>query len=585
MQTRFTQPNRYVLYDTETTSAKADGTHVVQIALIETDKDFNVLQDNEGNNLEHMFYIRMRTDMIADPGAFLVHKVEPEWVSPFIDQSMIEGIDGPVYSQIEAMQVIQGIMTRTPNTAIAGYNSINFDDEVLRHNFYRTMLDPYQHEWSNGNHRCDVFGAVQLMRMYAESAMEWPEGDDGKASLKLEKLSVANGVVHEKAHDALSDIYATIHVAKLIKEKRPNIWEKFKQLADKKHVERLISSGEVLALTQVFIGKERYGTSLVMPMIKDPVNPSKHHMIDLTGDLTPLVEMQIDELREFMYTPKSKRKKPYAEMDFNIRSIKINACPLVNIPPTKNKDEPRGVALQRICNRIGADYTTVAKNIEFIESNKVSLQDKLTRVYSEQKPFEPKPIYRALYDGFFSDGEKYLRDSMLSFNDDGLRLIYSSDLFDVASRSTKDNAEKTLLLGIYAKWEGFNQWSSLNNISPTDANEILLYRDFVASNIKGDGEGIGFEKFKEILREYAENKDDLSEHEISLISSLKVQTLKVVERYQAIESVISPSFLKFAQKERESNPDKYDKFSHLFSNISDLSLKNDSFCDTTDPTP
>ena len=160
MQTRFTQPNRYVFYDTETTSAVSFSTQVVQIALIETDKDFNVLTDQEGNKLEHMFYIRMRSDIIPDPGAFLVHKVDPEWVSPFRDSSTLEGVDGPIYSPIEAMAVIKGIMDRTPNTAITGYNSINFDDEVVRHNFYRSMLDPYQHEWANGI--IDVMYLVQF---------------------------------------------------------------------------------------------------------------------------------------------------------------------------------------------------------------------------------------------------------------------------------------------------------------------------------------------------------------------------------------------------------------------------------------
>ena len=63
------------------------------------------------------------------------------------------------------------------------------------------------------------------------------------------------------------------------------------------------------------------------------------------------------------------------------------------------------------------------------------------------------------------------------------------------------------------------------------------------------------------------------------------QRPKVLERYQAIESVITPSFLKFTQKERESNPDKYDRFSHLFRNISELSVENDSSHEASSLTP
>ncbi len=35
----------------------------------------------------------------------------------------------------------------------------------------------------------------------------------------------ANGLVHEAAHDALSDVRATIALARLIKSKQPRLWD------------------------------------------------------------------------------------------------------------------------------------------------------------------------------------------------------------------------------------------------------------------------------------------------------------------------------------------------------------------------
>ena len=37
-------------------------------------------------------------------------------------------------------------------------------------------------------------------------------------------IAKANGIEHIKAHDALSDVYATIEVARIIKDKAPDYW-------------------------------------------------------------------------------------------------------------------------------------------------------------------------------------------------------------------------------------------------------------------------------------------------------------------------------------------------------------------------
>lgn len=50
----------------------------------------------------------------------------------------------------------------------------------------------------------------------------WPENDDGLPSMRLELLTKANGIEHANAHDATSDVYATIALAKLVKENNLN---------------------------------------------------------------------------------------------------------------------------------------------------------------------------------------------------------------------------------------------------------------------------------------------------------------------------------------------------------------------------
>jgi exonuclease I len=47
----------------------------------------------------------------------------------------------------------------------------------------------------------------------APEGIIWPTKEDGKPSFKLEDLA-ANGLLHEAAHDALSDVRATIALAR-----------------------------------------------------------------------------------------------------------------------------------------------------------------------------------------------------------------------------------------------------------------------------------------------------------------------------------------------------------------------------------
>jgi exodeoxyribonuclease-1 len=53
----------------------------------------------------------------------------------------------------------------------------------------------------------------------------WPKKADGKPSFKLEDLARANGLLHEAAHDALSDVRATIALARLIRDKQPRLFD------------------------------------------------------------------------------------------------------------------------------------------------------------------------------------------------------------------------------------------------------------------------------------------------------------------------------------------------------------------------
>jgi exodeoxyribonuclease-1 len=112
-----------------------------------------------------------------------------------------------------------------PGTVGVGYNTIRFDDEVTRFLFWRNLLDPYAREWQNNCGRWDLLDVVRMTYALRPEGIEWPTHPDGRPSFRLEDLTRANGLSHESAHDALSDVRATIALARLIRSKQPRLFD------------------------------------------------------------------------------------------------------------------------------------------------------------------------------------------------------------------------------------------------------------------------------------------------------------------------------------------------------------------------
>lgn len=116
----------------------------------------------------------------------------------------------------------------TPNTISLGYNTIGFDDKVNRSLFWRNLLDMYKHTWYDGCSRWDLYPFVLAVWALRPEDVVWPKvksADPEKPerySFKLEKLTAANQIEHSHAHDAASDVEATIAFAKFWRRKSPS---------------------------------------------------------------------------------------------------------------------------------------------------------------------------------------------------------------------------------------------------------------------------------------------------------------------------------------------------------------------------
>ncbi|MBT3411535.1 MAG: exodeoxyribonuclease I, partial [Halieaceae bacterium] len=193
-------------HDYETFGADPSRDRPVQFAGLRTDADLNPI----GEPL--VIYSRPANDFLPHPQACLVTGITPQ-------KALAEGLP-----EAEFIRLIHAELA-APGTCGVGYNSLRFDDEVSRYTLYRNFYDPYGREWQNGNSRWDIIDMVRACYALRPEGIEWPLREDGQPSFRLEALTAANGIAHEAAHDALSDVHATIAMARLIKTKQPRLYD------------------------------------------------------------------------------------------------------------------------------------------------------------------------------------------------------------------------------------------------------------------------------------------------------------------------------------------------------------------------
>lgn len=297
-------------HDYETFGADPSRDRPSQFAGIRTDTDFNIIGD------PLVLYCKPAADMLPHPQACLITGITPQIAA---QQGVIEAdFIARIHDQLAA-----------PGTCGVGYNSIRFDDEVTRYTLYRNFFDPYAREWQNGNSRWDIIDMVRVCRALRPEGITWPDHADGVPSFKLEDLTTANGICHAAAHDALSDVHATIAMAKLVKQAQPRLFDYLFQLRNKHRVAELLDVNSKLPVlhTSAMFAAARLCTSLVMPLVKHPVNSNGVVCFDLACDPSALIELPAEAIRERLYTPA--QDLPDGEQRIALKTIHINRCPVV----------------------------------------------------------------------------------------------------------------------------------------------------------------------------------------------------------------------------------------------------------------
>jgi exodeoxyribonuclease-1 len=361
-----------------------------QFAGIRTDEDLNII----GSPL--MLYCQPTRDVLPKPDACLVTGLTPQ-------KALAEGVPEP-----EFIAAVHAELS-APGTCGVGYNTLRFDDEVTRYTLYRNFYDPYEREWRNGNSRWDIIDMVRLTRAVRPDGIEWPNHDDGRPSFKLEHLTEANGLSHQDAHDALSDVHATIDVARLIKQKQPGLYDYIYQLRDKHRVNALIDLQQrkpLLHISSMFPA-ENGCAAVVIPLAMHPTNKNGVIVYDLSAPPEDLLNLSAEQIAERIFTRKD--DLPEGVERIPLKVVHVNKCPVL---ATVKLLDANAAA------RWNIDLDKCERHWQQLRG--ADITRKVQSVFGSQIFKDIQDPEQQLYGGFLNDGDKRLCQKVRASNPEGL---------------------------------------------------------------------------------------------------------------------------------------------------------------------
>jgi len=358
----------------------------VQFAGVRTDEDLNII--GEPLNI----FARPAPDALPNPMSSLITGITPQ-------RALEQGLPEAEFIARILEELSQ------PGTCGVGYNSLRFDDEVTRNTLYRNLFDPYGREWQNGNSRWDIIDMVRACRDLRPEGIVWPKRKDvDRSSFKLEELTAANGIGHEQAHDALSDVYATIAMAQLIKDKQPKLYDFLYKLRRKKEVQKSIDLREMTPIlhTSGMYGSDHGNTRMVVPLAAHPSNTNSVIVFDLSQDPKLLLELGAKKLRERLFTAIA--DLPEGVDRPALKQLLINKCPVI---------APTSTLTGETAKRLNIDLMTCQKHRQTLLASRKEIQQKIVKIF-EPREYEPvtDPDLMIYGGGFFNDKDKTLMNTI-----------------------------------------------------------------------------------------------------------------------------------------------------------------------------
>ncbi|MDO8332974.1 MAG: exodeoxyribonuclease I [Pseudomonas sp.] len=415
-------------YDFETTGINPRCDRPLQVAGIRTDEALNEI----GTPLN--IYCQPSDDILPHPMACLITGITPQRL---VEQGLPEA---------EFMTRLHAELS-TPGTCGAGYNSLRFDDEVTRYSLYRNFFDPYAREWQGGNTRWDLIDLVRTAYALRPEGFNWPE-EEGRVSLKLERLTKENGIEHAQAHDALSDVRATIALARLVREKQPKLYEFLYRQRSKPRVLEQIQLLQPLLHVSGRYSAARHYLSVILPLAWHPKNRNALIVCDLQLDPQVLLQLDGETLRQRLYTRREQLAE--GELPVPLKLLHVNRCPVL-APLTVLRDSDK--------QRLQLDLPVCQQRAITLRENQGVWLEKMQTIYAEEGFAPSEDPEQQLYDGFFGDRDRRLCEQVRRAEPEELaRPVWPFDdtrLPELLFRYRARNFPDTLTLEEAERWQLF----------------------------------------------------------------------------------------------------------------------------------
>lgn len=369
-------------HDYETFGATPRRDRPAQFAGIRTDAELNEI----GTPL--MLYCRPAPDYLPEPEACLITGITPQLC-------LEKGVPEHEFARRIEAELAQ------PGTIGVGYNTIRFDDEVTRHLFWRNLIDPYAREWQNQCGRWDLLDVVRMCYALRPDGIVWPKKDDGTPSFKLEDLCRANAIAHEAAHDALSDVRATIALARLVRQHNPRLFDFALSLHKKDRVAQELRLPTTPAQARPFLhvsgmfGTERGCLAVMWPLASHPTNKNELLAWDLAQDPSVLASLGADELRQRLFTRQA--DLPEGVTRLALKSVHLNKSPMV--VGNLNTLTPA------LAQRWGIDLAQAARHAEAARALP-DMSALWAEAFARPAPAEAPDVEQDLYGGFIGSEDR-----------------------------------------------------------------------------------------------------------------------------------------------------------------------------------
>ncbi|WP_159729490.1 exodeoxyribonuclease I [Methylosinus sp. Ce-a6] len=285
----------FVFFDTETTGLKRGFDQILHFAAVRTDANLNEVARFEARS-------RLQPHVLPHPSAMRTNGLPIEWLT-----------DTNLPSHYAMVGDIRRTLISWSPAVFVGFNSIRFDEEMLRHALFQSLYPAYLTS-NHRNCRADALSLVMAADAVSPAQLVVPVGEEGRRTFRLQQLAAANGVVHGRAHDAMSDVLATVELCRLVLHRSPELWQRFVRFSNKATVSDFVDAEDGFVLTE-FYGGQAYHAPVVCIGL-DPDQSNGRLCLNLNQDIGQLAAMNDVELKAHL----SQKPSP-------IRRFRVNSAP------------------------------------------------------------------------------------------------------------------------------------------------------------------------------------------------------------------------------------------------------------------